>query len=136
MPFSAKLITVTSTGSWGPRDDYRISLVLKKDTYVLQVKIIHVDFSSPNKQVSRKSVKVTKEWADGILDELRNATIPLLLHAVIGCDGTFYSMSVGSIFGGAIYSWWCEPPKGREVLPKVTGQIITKFSEPFYPMGC
>ena len=133
MPFSTKLITVTSTGSWGPRDDYRISLVRKGDTYVLQGKIIRVDFSSPNKRGSQKSVKVTREWADGIFDELRNATVPLLPQEVMGCDGAFYSMSVGSLFGGATYKWWCKPPDGWEVLPKVAGQIITKFLEPYYP---
>lgn len=136
MPLSIKLITITSTGSWGPRDDYQISLVLQENTYVLRGKIIRVDFSSPNKRISRKSVRVTREWADGILNELRKATIPLLPPEMMGCDGAFYSMSVGSIFGGATYEWWCEPPKGWEVLPKVAGQIITKFLEPCYPMFC
>jgi hypothetical protein len=136
MPFSTKLITITTAGSWGPGDDYQISLVLQEDTYVLRGKIIRVDELHQDKKILRKNVKVTREWAAGILDELRNATIPLLPPKVLGCDGTFYSMSVGSPFGGATYSWWSDAPDGWEVLPKVTGQIITKFLEPFYPMAC
>ena len=54
----------------------------------------------------------------------------------MGCDGVFYSMSVGSPCGEAIYKWWSAPPDGWEVLPKVTGQIITRFLEAFYSMVC
>ncbi|MBR2962866.1 MAG: hypothetical protein IKC53_01510, partial [Lentisphaeria bacterium] len=57
------------------------------------------------------------------------ANIPLMPREMAGCDGTFYSMSVGSGFGGATYCWWSQPPTGWEILPKVTHQIIDEFSK-------
>ena len=45
------------------------------------------------------------------------------------CDGTFYTMIVGSCFGGANCSWWSQPPPGWEILPKVTHQMIDEFSK-------
>lgn len=52
----------------------------------------------------------------GILNELRSANIPLMPQDAAGCDGTFYSMIVGSCFGGATYNWWSQPPTGWEIV--------------------
>jgi len=129
MSFSDKLITVSGGGSFGPGENFEISLVLEDDAYSLQGKSERVDERARKLEETCKTVKVSKEWADGILNELRSARIPLLPQEVHGCDGDFYTMTVGSCFGGATYSWWSEPPTGWEVLPKVTRQIIDKFSK-------
>ena len=63
-----------------------------------------------------------------ILNELRSIKIPLMPQEMAGCDGTFYTLIVGSCFGGATYSCWSQPPTGWEILPKVTRQIIDEFS--------
>ena len=128
MSYSTKLITITTSGSWGPGDDYQISLVLKDGVYTLRGKRVRVDEIRFSKQILRKNIKVTPEWANGIIDELRKATIPLMPQEMMGCDGTFYSMSVGSPYGGASYTWWSCPPDGWGILPKVTEQIIDMFS--------
>ena len=129
MPYSDKLITVSTSNSWEMGDNYEISLVLKDDAYSLRGKRVRISEMLAKPETTRKSVKVSKEWASGILNELRSAKIPLMPKEMAGCDGTFYSMSIGSGFGGATYCWWSQPPTGWEILPKVTRQIIDEFSK-------
>ena len=129
MPYSAKLITVSTSNSWAMGDNFEISLVLKDETYSLRGKRVRIAEMLAKPETTRKAVKVSKGWAEGILNELRSANIPLMPQEMAGCDGTFYSMSVGSGFGGATYCWWSQPPPGWEILPKVTRQIIDEFSK-------
>lgn len=129
MSFTVKLITVSIRGSWGPGDNFEISLIFKDDVYFLRGKRERIDNLNQKPKATCKTVKVSKKWADGILNELRSSNIPLLPQEAMGCDGTFYSMTVGSCYGGATYNWWSDPPTGWEVLPKVTHQIIDEFSK-------
>lgn len=129
MSYSVKLITVSSSNSWAIGDNYEISLVLKDEKYSLRGKRVRTAEMLAKPETTRKAIKVSKEWATGILNELRSANIPLMPREMAGCDGTFYSMSVGSGFGGATYCWWSQPPTGWEILPEVTRQIIGEFSK-------
>ena len=130
MSFSDKLITVSSDGgSLESGDNFEISLVLKDDEYSLRGKRERIYDMFQKPQTTRRTVKVSKDWANGILNELLSANIPLLPHEQAGWDGIFYSMTVGSCFGGATYTWWSQPPVGWEILPKVTHQIIDEFSK-------
>ena len=129
MPYSAKLITVSTSNSWAMGDNFEISLVLKDETYSLRGKRVRIAEMPAKPETTRKAVKVSKGWAEGILNELRSTKIPLLPQEMAGCDGTFYTMTVGSCFGGATYSWWSQPPTGWEILPEVTRQIIDEFSK-------
>jgi len=129
MPYSDKLITVSTSNSWEMGDNYEISLVLKDDSYSLRGKRVRISEMLAKPETTRKTVKVSKEWATGILNELRSTKIPLMPQEMAGCDGTFYTMTVGSSFGGATYIWWSEPPTGWEILPKVTHQMIDEFSK-------
>lgn len=129
MPYSDKLITISTSNSWAMGDNFEISLVLKDNVFSLRGKRVRIAEMLMKPETTRKVVKVSKEWANGILNELRNAKIPLMPQEMAGCDGTFYSMSVGSGFGGATYCWWSQPPTGWEILPKVTHQIIDEFSK-------
>ena len=132
MSFSTKLITIATSGSWGPGDDFHISLVLKDATYTLRGKRVRVDNLQHTPQILRKTVMVTTEWATALLDELRNTNIPVYPPEMTGCDGTFYSMSLGNVYGGATYTWWSCPPDGWEILPKITDKIIDEFSNHLY----
>jgi len=132
MSFSIKLLSIATSGSWGPGDDFQISLVRKDDTYTLRGKRMRVDNLQKNPQVLRKTVKVSTEWATVLLEELRNANIPVYPPEMLGCDGTFYSMSLGNAYGGATYTWWSCPPHGWEILPKITDKIIDEFSNHLY----
>lgn len=129
MPYSDKLITIATSNSWAMGDNFEISLVLKDDVFYLRGKRVRIAQMLMKPETARKAVKVSKEWANGILNELRSANIPLMPQESAGCDGTFYSMIVGSCFGGATYNWWSQPPTGWEILPKVTRQIIGEFSK-------
>ena len=129
MSYSVKLITVSTSNSWAMGDNYEISLVLKDDAYSIRGKRVRIAEMLAKPETTRKTVKVSKEWATRILNELQSAKIPLMPQEMAGCDGTFYSMSVGSGFGGATYCWWSQPPTGWEILPKVTRQIIDEFSK-------
>ena len=129
MSYSVKLITVSTSNSWAMGDNYEISLVLKDETYSLRGKRVRTAEMLAKPETTRKAVKVSKEWATGILNELRSTKIPLMPQEMAGCDGAFYSMSVGSCFGGATYCWWSQPPTDWEILPKVTRQIIDEFSK-------
>ncbi len=129
MSNSIELVTISTSNSWAMGDNYEISLVLKGDSYSLRGKRVRIAEMLAKPETTRKAVKVSKEWATGILDELRSTKIPLMPQEVAGCDGTFYTMIVGSCFGGATYSWWSQPPTEWEILPKVTHQIIDEFSK-------
>ena len=132
MSFSIKLLSITTSDSWGPGVDFQISLVRKDDTYTLRGKRMRVDNLLEKPQVLRKTVKVSTEWATMLLDELRNANIPVYPPEMLGCDGTFFSMSLGSAYGGATYTWWSCPPHGWEILSKITDKIIDEFSNHLY----
>ena len=129
MSNSVELVTISTSNSWAMGDNYEISLVLKGDSYSLRGKRVRTAEMLAKPETTRKAVKVSKEWATGILNELRSTKIPLMPQEMAGCDGTFYTMIVGSCFGGATYSWWSQPPPGWEILPKVTHQIIDEFSK-------
>ena len=108
-------------------DDFDIALELDDKGYSLRGKRIR---RSPlGSRVSQMSVAVSADWADGVLTELKNADIPLLPPEERGFDGEFYTMTVGSDFGGATYKWWSDPPEGWEVLPRVTRRMIDEFSK-------
>jgi len=129
MSNSVELVTISTSNSWAMGDNYEISLVLKGDSYSLRGKRVRTAEMLAKPETMRKAVKVSKEWATGILNELRSTKIPLMPQEMAGCDGTFYTMIVGSCFGGATYIWWSEPPTGWEILPKITSQIIDEFSK-------
>ena len=129
MSYSVKLVTVSTSNSWAMGDNFEISLVLKDETYSLRGKRVRIAEMLAKPETTRKAVKVSKGWAESILNELRSTKIPLLPQEMAGCDGTFYSMSVGSGFGGATYCWWSQPPPGWEILPKVTRQINDEISK-------
>ena len=129
MSNSVELVTISTCNSWAMGDNYEISLVLKENAYSLRGKRVRIAEMLAKPETTRKAVKVSKEWATGILNELWSTKIPLLPQEMAGCDGTFYTMTVGSCFGGATYSWWSQPPTEWEILPKVTRQIIDEFSK-------
>ena len=124
-----KIMTFTASGSWGPGDDYQISLVTEKDTYYLRGKRIRKDMPGQSPQIVRHSIKVSPDWVTSLLSELQNANITALPPEALGCDGEFYSLSVGSPYGGATYSWWSAPPDGWEIFPKVARKIMDEFSK-------
>lgn len=123
------LITITADSVFFPEDHCRISLVSKGDKYFLRGKRMCRDIPSLEKQTTKDSVKVTPAWAKGILEELRQAEIPLFPPGMYGCDGSFFTMTVGDEFGGATYRWWSEPPEGWEILPKIFRKILDEFSK-------
>ena len=110
-------------------DDYQISLVTEDGKYFLRGKRTRHAMSVPQPQILRKTIKVSSAWAVNLLAELQKANIPLMPPEVAGCDGEFYTMSVGSLFGGATYKWWSTPPAGWEILQSVTRQISDEFSK-------
>ena len=124
-----KIITFTSSGSWGPGDDYQISLVSEDDAYYLRGKRIRKEMLVGSPRILRHTVKVSSEWATDLLSDLQKANIPLMPPEVLGCDGEFYSLSVGSMFGGATYKWWTAPPAGWEIFQKVARRIMDEFSK-------
>ena len=124
-PFA--LVTITADNGFFSEENYRISLVNKGNKFFLRGMIMRRNRLSLEKKTVEDSVKVTPEWAKGILDELRKANIPLLPSGVYGCDGGFSAMTVGDEFGGATYRWWSEPPEGWEILPKMTRKILDEF---------
>ena len=121
------LITITAGGGFFLGDDYKISLVNKDNKFFLRGKCVRRNMQSLEKQTMKDSVKVTAEWAKEILDELRKAEIPLFPPGMYGCDGSFFTMTVGDMFGGATYRWWSEPPEGWGILPKITRKILDEF---------
>ena len=128
--YSCKLITVSNGSGWGPGDNFEVSIVLEDKVYFLQGKRIRSTGEIGEKnQTIEKSVKISASWVNEILDELRKANIPLFPEEVRGCDGTFYSMTLGTGYGGATYRWWSCPPDGWEILPEVTWKIIDEFSK-------
>ena len=133
IPCEVKLITISVRSSLeNGGQSFHISLVRKNGEFFLRGKRMLAWESQDNQKITRKRIKVAPEWANGILDELRNANIPLLPEEVPGLDGPGFSMSVGSVFGGATYTWWSIPPKGWEILPNVTMKIISEFlANPF-----
>ena len=120
-------IKITAEGCFDG-DDFDISLVLDDKGYSLRGKRTrHTLIERP--KFLRKSVRVSSDWATGLIAELKNADIPLLPEEIYGCDGEFYTMSVGSSFGGATYRWWSDPPEGWGILSKITRRIIDEFSK-------
>ena len=121
-------ITITTEGCF-ESDDFNISLVLCELGYSLRGKRIRHNICG-RPQVLRRSVKVSSGWANELFAELRDVNIPLLPSAIYdGCDGEFYSMSIGSSFGGVTYRWWNDPPEGWKLLPKITRRMINEFSK-------
>ena len=117
------------SGGWGPGDDYQISLSREDDVFYLRgVRVRNTSWDS-RPQTLQHSVKVSSDWVTCLLSELQNATIAPLPPEVLGCDGDFYSLSVGTSYGGATYRWWSSPPKGWEIFPKVARQIMNEFSK-------
>ena len=127
MSDSFDLITIATDNGFFSEENYRISLVNKGNKFFLRGKIMHRNRQSLEKQSMKDSVPVTPEWANGILEELRKADIPLFPPGRYGCDGSFFTMTVGDGFGGATYRWWSEPPEGWEILPKVAREILDEF---------
>lgn len=109
-------------------DDFDISLALDDKGYFLRGKRIRRTLSERPK-ILRRTVRVSSDWAVELLNDLKNANIPLLPEEIYGCDGEFFTMSVGSDFGGATYKWWTAPPEGWEILPKITRRMIDEFSK-------
>ena len=110
-------------------DDFDIALELGDKGYSLRGKRISRSLLGGPPRVSQMSVAVSADWATGVLTELKNAHIPPLPPEVSGCDGEFYTMSVGDDFGGATYRWWRCPPEGWEVLSETTRRMIDEFSK-------
>lgn len=120
-------ITVTVDGCFEGYD-FDISLELDDKGYLLRGKRIRrILIERP--RILRRTVRVSSDWAVELLNDLKNANIPLLPKEIYGCDGEFFTMSIGSDFGGATYKWWSVPPEGWEVLPKIARRIIDEFSE-------
>jgi len=123
-----ELLRIRCSGTWGPGDDFDISLVRMNDVFILKGKRYRQSESGGAKRSKQKKFKVDKAWVETLLDTLRKATIPLYPPEVFGCDGEFFSLKLGTPYGGATYQWWSAPPKGWNVLSKVTGRIINKFT--------
>ena len=117
-----------TAGGWGPGDNYQISLVPEDDAYYLRGKRSRQKKWEEKPQILQHTVKVSADWVTNLLSELQNANIPLLPPKVRGCDGDFYSLTVGSSYGGATYKWWSHPPAGWEIFPEVARKIIDEFS--------
>ena len=127
LPFMFNPVTITLKGCF-EGDDFDISLELDDNGYLLRGKRIRrVLIERP--RILRRTVRVSSDWAVELLNDLKNADIPLLPEEIYGCDGEFFTMTVGSDFGGATYKWWSDPPKGWESLPKITSRMIDEFSK-------
>jgi len=123
-----KIMSLT-LGGGTPGDSYQISLFPGDDVYYLRGKLSRQRRWEEKPQILQHTVKVSADWVNNLLSELKNANIPLWPPEALGCDGDFYSLSIGSSYGGATYKWWSVPPVGWEIFPKVARQIIDEFSK-------
>lgn len=123
-----EIMSFTSFG-WGPGDNYKISLIPEDDVYYLRGERSRQKRWEEKPQALRHTVKVSADWVNNLLSKLKNANIPLWPPEALGCDGDFYTLSIGSSYGGATYKWWSAPPVGWEIFPKVARQIIDEFSK-------
>ena len=127
MSNTQELITFSTSGGTIFTTKYNISLVLDGDAFFLKGKLTSVDMGL-KQRTSRHSVKVSKEWANEILGELRSASIPPMPQELpFGCDAVGHSLTVCAGFAGATYSWIGEPPNGWEILSKIANKIIFAF---------
>ena len=72
MSYSDKLVTISTRNSWEIGDNFDISLVLKDDGFYLRGKRVRIAEIFKKPETTRKVVKVSTEWANGILNELRS----------------------------------------------------------------
>ncbi len=77
------------------------------------------------KHIMKKEMLASE--VDKILLSLSNLKIPVNPKHIIGLDGGFTELEIGSYSGLSKFRWWSEPPSGWEKLDKIAQDII-KFA--------
>lgn len=70
---------------------------------------------------------VPREWAYGVMQELRTIRIPAVPEFRKGCDGEYIELWSGGCKGKAHYRWWSATPYGWQSLDALAHRILLVF---------